>query len=699
MTISKVYSKLRKGGKGQYLLLSFCTFLSVLLITTFALMYFGPTVQNFLPEGGDTRKMASLLLAATALGCFVFTLYASGLFFRYKSREYGILMALGMPKKNLRKLLYKELFLITSVSSLLGLICAVPLSYLIWKLFELFIISTKQMAYQFSIAGFLPGILFAAVLSAMLGFAAMRFIRRSDIIDILRTQHKSEMVKEISSRTFPAGVVLIFAGILLGIGLPQIAAKVFSINLPAAVNALYLLTAVGIYLVLLSIVSQSRLKKNKEKYYKNLVSLSLMRFTAKQTTRSMCVIVLLLFVCCFSSFYGMQYFLTPGSLEEDGRAFSLHYPAAENQISRAEIEETAEKYNLSVENYSANEAANLVISYRHKDFAEDDSKYVELYEEKGKTAVFVSEKDFAVMSEKALDVKPGTYKTVVVKDFSDSFFDYPDGVDRITNPDTGRTRKIEYDGNVEFTPLKTMSEPFAYVLDDSDYQAAVRGLSQEYREKMIFFDVDDVENSYHFAKNLTAQYINRATDLSNRAGYWDLWEQKKADAAGESYGYDYDIGLAEDNNMLMGDWRYAPQFSIVTTQDAMQLISVYVMLCLYICIISLAAISVMTYVRSISTAADNKDLFDSLDKLGANRAYKQDVLKKQLAKIFRYPAVIGCGIGFLFSLTMDFVNDGRIYGVEWTALGALLIIIMAVCTVMALVYRYALKKAEQIVEI
>lgn len=87
MTISKVYSKLRKGGKGQYLLLSFCTFLSVLLITTFALMYFGPTVQNFLPEGGDTRKMASLLLAATALGCFVFTLYASGCFSATKAEN------------------------------------------------------------------------------------------------------------------------------------------------------------------------------------------------------------------------------------------------------------------------------------------------------------------------------------------------------------------------------------------------------------------------------------------------------------------------------------------------------------------------------------------------------------------------------------------------------------------------------------
>ena len=100
MTISKVYSKLRKRRQRQYLPLSFCTFLSVLLITAFALMYFGPTVQNFLSEGGDTRKMASLLLATNRFGLFrVFTLYASGLFFRYKSREYGILMALGMPKK------------------------------------------------------------------------------------------------------------------------------------------------------------------------------------------------------------------------------------------------------------------------------------------------------------------------------------------------------------------------------------------------------------------------------------------------------------------------------------------------------------------------------------------------------------------------------------------------------------------------
>ena len=96
MTKSKLFDKLREKNRGQYRMLAFCIFLSVLLIGAFAMMYFGPTVQDFLPEGGDTRKMATLLMAATAAGCSIFTLYASMLFFRYKSREYGIFLSPGV---------------------------------------------------------------------------------------------------------------------------------------------------------------------------------------------------------------------------------------------------------------------------------------------------------------------------------------------------------------------------------------------------------------------------------------------------------------------------------------------------------------------------------------------------------------------------------------------------------------------------
>ena len=695
--MNKIYKKLRKNTKGQYYLLSFCVFLSVLLVTSFSLMYFGPTVQAFLPEGGDTRKMASLLLGVTAVGCFVFTVYASGLFFRFKAREYGILMALGTEKRQLKGLLFKELSVVTALSSFLGLLISVPASFLIWKLFELFIISNGQMTYRFGVVGFFPGILFACILAGVLGLAGRRFINRSDIMEILRTQQKTEMVKEIKSWTFPVGVVLTILGILLGAGLPQIAARVFGIGLPGIVNLFYLLSLVGIYFILLSAVAQSRAKKNRKKYYGNLVSISLMRFTAKATTKNMCVMTLLIFVCGFSAFYGMQYVLAGGGIDtENSKDFSLHYPVAEDQIGKEEIYDTAASYKIEVTDFTENVASNLVVSYRAKDFDEETSRYIEVYKDKEMAALFVSESDFEKLSGQDLAVEPGAYQTVTTTDYN-GFFEYEDGLQEVMNPNTGEIYPLTYGGSVESDILAPFSEPFAYVVGDEEYRKMTEGLDDAYKENIIFFNAVNVEESYDFAKDLLAQYVERATDLSNHMGYWNIWAQKMADEAGEEYDYGDKINMTIDNNMLLGDWKYAPQFNIVTAQDRMQLISVYVMLSLYIFIISLAAVSVMAYVRSISVATDNKGLFESLTKLGADTRYKKNILKKQIARIVQYPGVIGCVLGFVFAFVMNFMNDGMINGVEAKALTILAGMLLGMGMILYAVYKYAMYKAEKIV--
>lgn len=695
--MNKIYKKLRKNTKGQYYLLSFCVFLSVLLVTSFSLMYFGPTVQAFLPEGGDTRKMASLLLGVTAVGCFVFTVYASGLFFRFKAREYGILMALGTEKRQLKGLLFKELSVVTALSSFLGLLISVPASFLIWKLFELFIISNEQMTYRFGVVGFFPGILFACILAGVLGLAGRRFINRSDIMEILRTQQKTEMVKEIKSWTFPVGVVLTILGILLGAGLPQIAARVFGIGLPGIVNLFYLLSLVGIYFILLSAVAQSRAKKNRKKYYGNLVSISLMRFTAKATTKNMCVMTLLIFVCGFSAFYGMQYVLAGGGIDtENSKDFSLHYPVAEDQIGKEEIYDTAASYKIEVTDFTENVASNLVVSYRAKDFDEETSRYIEVYKDKEMAALFVSESDFEKLSGQDLAVEPGAYQTVTTTDYN-GFFEYEDGLQEVMNPNTGEIYPLTYGGSVESDILAPFSEPFAYVVGDEEYRKMTEGLDDAYKENIISFNAVNMEESYDFAKDLLAQYVERATDLSNHMGYWNIWAQKMADEAGEEYDYGDKINMTIDNNMLLGDWKYAPQFNIVTAQDRMQLISVYVMLSLYIFIISLAAVSVMAYVRSISVATDNKGLFESLTKLGADTRYKKNILKKQIARIVQYPGVIGCVLGFVFAFVMNFMNDGMINGVEAKALTILAGMLLGMGMILYAVYKYAMYKAEKIV--
>lgn len=389
MTRNKIFAKLRRKNKGQYGILAFCIFLSVLLLTAFALMYFGPTVQEFLPEGGDTRKLAILLLGATAVGCAIFTLYASILFFRYKSREYGIFLALGEQKKTLGTMLFKELALLTGAAAALGLLGAIPLSWLIWKLFESFLVSTEEMEYHFGIGGLLVGLVFAIILAILLGAAGRKFVKKTNVMDILRTQHQPEMVKKIPAWTFGAGMGMILGGLLLAMGLPRIFVHVFHVGPPSVLNLFYFLAVAGIYLVLLSIVGQNRKGKNRKKYYKNLVSVSLMRFSAKSTTRNMCVVVLLLFAGIFAVYYGLLYSDSAGYIDNGTtRDFVLHYPVQEKQVTKEEIRKLAGEYSVEIQDYTEGEGANLVITYKMTDYTEDN-EYVTVTREKGKTAFFL----------------------------------------------------------------------------------------------------------------------------------------------------------------------------------------------------------------------------------------------------------------------------------------------------------------------
>ena len=62
MTMSSITAKLRRKNQDQYRLLGICIFLSVLLVSSFTIMFFSPSIQEFLPQGGDTRKLMWLML-------------------------------------------------------------------------------------------------------------------------------------------------------------------------------------------------------------------------------------------------------------------------------------------------------------------------------------------------------------------------------------------------------------------------------------------------------------------------------------------------------------------------------------------------------------------------------------------------------------------------------------------------------------
>lgn len=697
MTMNKIMEKLRKRNRGQYTLLGTCIFMSVLLVTAFSCMYFSQTVQKLLPDGGDTRKLVWLLFFATVVGCTIFTVYGANLFFRNKSREFGVFLALGEQKRRLTGQLVRELAVVITAYVLLGIAAAIPASWLIWKIFEMLVINAGDLTYRFSLTGIAAGIVFACFLVLCIGMAGKRFVKRANIMEILNEQRRTEMVKEIKPWTGKAGFAMIIGGLFLAMAVPPIWTAAALRQMPFFWNATWLICVAGLYLFLLSAVGRSKKGRNADRYYSNIVSTNLMRFTARQTTRNMCVTSLLIFIMMTAVFWAVTNY-TSGSTGGDIAPcdYSLNYPALEKQVTEEEIRALADRHDVRITSYEEVQALELIIRYEERDLDDEGRYYDEVTE---KLASFLSTSDYERISGREAEVPPGEYKTVTTADYQRNIWRGPDGLRELESPVTGEVMHPVFAGTEEFDNLAYMSSPFAFILSDEDYQRLDRALDASNRETMVFFNVSDVFETYAFATELKEEFIRHATALSDHMGAYDAREEALALAQGKEYAYGDPAGLSVENDLLMGEWKYAPFFKVQRKVDAMQMVAVFVLLCIYIAIISLSAMGVMSYVRSMTIAQENRKLFEDLERLGANYAYRERVLRQQLKKIYAYPVVAGCLLSLLFSLFLTWFNDMRLQSMEIKLLEIQVVMSLATAAFMYVMYRFSLKRGKKIINL
>lgn len=702
MTMSKITAKLRKKNRDQYLLLGISIFLSVILVTSFTMMYFSPSIQELLPPGGDTRKLMNLMMGVVMIGCLIFTLYGSSLFFRKKSREFGVMLALGEERGALAGQLAKELAAVVVKYVLSGILLAVPVSYLIWKLFQAIALNTARLKYRPGNAGIFAGILFAAILSLCILVLGIRFIRQADIMDILNASRKTEMVREIKPWFGRLGAALVAAGLFLAMAVPQLTVRLFRQGMPAIWNVTYLLGIAGLYLIVLSAVGYSKKGKHPEKYYKNIISTNLIRFTARQTTRNMLCIALLVFVMVGSAFWGIMYYF--GAMDGGGEApynYSWHYPAKEAQIGKEETEKIGREHKVTLTAYEELDSLQLVIRYTGRDMDEQKRYFDAEYE---KLASFIAASDFERISGRSISLKAGEYQTVTTTDFQENVWVSVDCLNEIENPATGERMVPEFRGTAEFDNLAIGSDPFAFLLSDEDYNRFAKDLPDEWKEKHAFFNAEYMTDAgdkkfyeYEFADAVIREYIARATDLSNHYGLYDSREEELALAAGKEYGYAGKIDLSADNLRIMDDWKFAPFSKIFLQANAMEMVAVFVLLSIYIFVISLTAAGIMSYIRSITIAMDNRQLFEDLRRLGTDDAYEEKMIKVQLRKIFAYPVAAGCTVVGLFSLFLTYFNDMRLQAFEVNMLLLEVLLMIFIAGVLYVVYRIAYGKMRRIV--
>lgn len=691
MNMKQMEQKLQRADRKQSRLYLFCNFMALMIISAYSALMLSPTVQKVFPEGGDSAKQMYMIFVMTLVGCVVFTIYALGLFFRHKSGQLGVLMALGASRKRLAPGLFREVILLSGVSAIAGTVAGFPFVWVIWHAFRLFLVDSSDMVLTFDFRCLFISLLF---LLSVVGFAcltAWRYLKKTNIMEVIREEHINEPVKEPGRWCGPVGFLVLLTGAVLGYGAPWACHAWFSMYPPAWVSVFYAPVFVGLYMIMLHTVVHGW-KSHRKNPYKNIISRSMMKFQGKQTVNNLLVVTLLIAGGCFAIFYlptnGISAVLRYASLPYD---YFYKYQADQNVPDRTKVEALGKEYDLSLKDWNECDYVTLGMGGMTNIEEEDSLRFHVEYVPMLQEAMVLSEDAYRMITGQEVDVAPGTYRCL--NDQEETSLYVNNSAKELTNMTTRKVLATEFAGYLHYDHLA--EEIPCCVLDNADYALISEGLTDDWRGRFAAFNVDG-KDSYPFAVAFYHLFVSSFDPSCERICSYDRVQKIRENEEGQEYWGDTDEMTKisyelSDSFAFRTFWVYMPSFRILNQNDYLRNMAVMFMMFLFIFIVCMITALVVCHTRCQSIALNNRYIFDDLKKLGASPAFLDKEVRSQCTNVFKMPALVGTTAMFLLYAMILYANDGRLLQTEWAAMGLCLCIIAVIGGVIYTVYRSTVK--------
>lgn len=353
-----------------------------------------------------------MIFVASLFGCGMFLLYAAGLFFRYKSKEIGVFLALGARKKQMTSMLEREVGMTGLVAGLFGLILALPLDFLLWSLFRLFVPNSEEMVFSIQLKGYVWGIVFLIYTFLLYEIKCRLYIKQTNLIEILHEEEWTEPVRDVKSWYGIGGILLMAAGCFFGYIRDEFCLHFFNRLAPDWTLIFYALIPVGLYLFLCYTIIHGW---GKRAAYKHIISHSMMKFQGRQTVRNMIVIAILTAAGFFAIFY-LPTLVTGAFYEYEKRPYDyyFHYRADQDMISMEEIENLADREQVEITKKEKAEILTLARDGYERDY-DEKGRLVEKYRSPYVEESVISRSEYNRITGQNLSIDPGKYAFVRVK--------------------------------------------------------------------------------------------------------------------------------------------------------------------------------------------------------------------------------------------------------------------------------------------
>ena len=698
MTMLNLFTKLKKYNKGNYRQFSFCYALSVILVSTLTLFMLSPFVQSRLPIGGDSRKMLYMVYAVAVLGCVLFIIYATGLFLRFKSREVGIFMALGTPKRVLAKTLTKEIVLLILKLGIAGIIIGGVIAFVFGKVYEGFVQSATGDSFSLPLTGFIGSFLFVTITVCIVMGMAVRFLKRANLIAILNEERRTEPIKKnVDTKYLVWGIILIAVGLLGGLIIPYIVSTMLKRSLSGFPYIFYVLVFIGLYRVMVYSIAVHKKGRHPQKYYKNLISFGMMKFQGISVVRNMLIVTLLIAGSLFAIFFSATNLIQGlGSAASEANDISYRYLGDAEKLTQEQVEKLAEDYQVGIDNYREAEFLRLLGSGVSRENYDKSGKLIEEYRKQDYIKNFISADEFERVTGIAVNVQPGMYQYISREGNNENYWFLPDDLDLVQNPDSGLQKPLSYAGTVEYSSFfyhYGQDGNANYILNDEDYAELEKGLSDEMHMTHILFDLSDTGDTYGFSKDLYARYCNSVSDSMKKMSAYDEYRE----ATDSEYSYSEPVEIEPERLGMEIDWKYAPVFVPIQEKSFVQSYATLLLIFIFVAIVCLVSAGVIGYTRSITVAIKSKSVLMDVKKLGADRTYLNRVLKEQVKKVYVLPTIVAVVLMFVYYTLTLWQNDGTITLNEYPMIAVNVLTCLAVCIYQYVLYRYSLKKAGKVI--
>ena len=268
--------------------------LAVLLAVTITYLFYSLTLNPNIGKirGGETISMTlGLGMVIVTIASAIIVLYANSFVMKNRSKELGIYGMLGLEKRHLISMVFKELLIFGSLTLTAGLGLGALFDKLIFALLLKLMKMKVELVSTFQpIVFILVLIVFGAIFLGLIFINAFR-IARMNALQLSREKASGEKKGRFLGLQTILGLISLGAGYYLAITVenPLSAVLIFFVAVLLVIFGTYLLFNAGITVFL------QILKKNKRYYYQpnNMISVSNLIFRMKKNAVGLATIAIL----------------------------------------------------------------------------------------------------------------------------------------------------------------------------------------------------------------------------------------------------------------------------------------------------------------------------------------------------------------------------------------------------------------------